>query len=80
MLRGAGALWPRARRRPRYSLMLDPFIEVGALVRHSAEPDWGLGQVQSIVGDRVTVNFENVGKVVLLGSAVRLDLVERDSF
>lgn len=24
--------------------------------------DWGLGQVQCVVGTRVTVNFENAGK------------------
>lgn len=60
--------------------MLNPLIEVGALVRHPKEPDWGLGQVQSIIGDRITVNFENEGKVVLRGSAVLLDLVEPDHF
>ena len=31
-------------------------------MRHPNQPDWGLGQVQSVVGDRVTVNFENAGK------------------
>lgn len=60
--------------------MLNPFIEVGALVRHSAEPDWGVGQVQSIIGERITVNFENRGKVVLQGGSVPLDLVEPDHF
>jgi hypothetical protein len=35
------------------------------LVRHPGQPDWGLGQVQSVVGTRVTVNFEHMGKVVL---------------
>ena len=58
--------------------MMDPFIEVGALVRHRREPDWGVGQVQSIIGDRVTVNFQNAGKVVLQGTEIPLDLVERD--
>jgi hypothetical protein len=60
--------------------MIDPFIEVGALVRHALEPEWGVGQVQSIIGDRVTVNFENQGKVVLKGSDVPLELVEPDHF
>jgi len=54
------------------------FLEVGALVRHRTEPDWGLGQVQSIVGERITVNFENAGKVVFLG-AQNLDLVSPDT-
>lgn len=54
-------------------------LEVGALVRLPAEPDWGLGQVQSIVGDRVTVNFEHHGKTVLVGDAVVLELVSPDT-
>lgn len=37
----------------------------GAFVRHPDHPEWGLGQVQSAVGDRVTVNFEHVGKVLI---------------
>ncbi len=32
--------------------VLDPFIEPGALVRHSEQEDWGLGQVQTVVGHR----------------------------
>lgn len=55
-------------------------LEVGALVRLPVRPDWGLGQVQSIVGDRITVNFEHYGKTVLLGNAVDLELVAPDSF
>ena len=44
----------------------------GALVRHPDEPDWGLGQVQSAIGDRVTVNFEHRGKVLINTAVVRL--------
>ncbi len=55
------------------------FLEVGALVRHPECPDWGLGQIQSIQGARITVNFENAGKVVVLG-ADRLQLVEPDPY
>jgi hypothetical protein len=40
-------------------------FEPGQFVRHPGQPDWGLGQVQSVVGMKVTVNFENVGKVVI---------------
>ena len=53
-------------------------LEVGAIVRMPAEPDWGLGQVQSIVGSRITVNFEHRGKVVLQGESVSLVLVAHD--
>jgi len=37
-------------------------ITPGVFVRHPQQPDWGLGQVQSVVGHRVTVNFEHAGK------------------
>lgn len=53
-------------------------LEVGAIVRMPAEPDWGLGQVQSIVGSRITVNFEHRGKVVLQGDSSPLELVALD--
>jgi FKBP-type peptidyl-prolyl cis-trans isomerase 2 len=40
-------------------------LEPGMLVRHPDQADWGLGQVQSVIGERVTVNFEHAGKVVI---------------
>lgn len=40
-------------------------LEPGMLVRHPDQADWGLGQVQSVAGHRVTVNFEHAGKVVI---------------
>lgn len=42
------------------------------LVVHPERPDWGLGQVQSAIGDRITVNFEHAGKVVIDGRRVNL--------
>jgi hypothetical protein len=53
-------------------------LEVGALVSHPDRSDWGLGQIQSIIGDRVTVNFEDAGKVVIDSSVVRLVLENPD--
>ncbi|WP_332903282.1 DUF3553 domain-containing protein [Falsiroseomonas bella] len=50
----------------------------GMRVRLPAQPDWGTGQVQSVAGDRVTVNFENAGKVTLRLSAAALEPVEDD--
>jgi hypothetical protein len=44
-------------------------------VRLRARPEWGIGQVQSVAGDRVTVNFENAGKITLRLSGVELDEV-----
>lgn len=50
-------------------------LEPGMFVRHPGQPDWGLGQVQSNINGRVTVNFENEGKVVIEGTRVDLELV-----
>ena len=47
-------------------------LEPGMLVRHPDQSDWGLGQVQSVVGNRVTVNFEHAGKVVIDSRRVAL--------
>lgn len=51
---------------------MNEFLEPGNLVRHPDRPDWGLGQVQSVIGNRITVNFENAGKVVIDGSKILL--------
>ncbi len=48
-------------------------IEPGQWVRHPRQPDWGLGQVQSAIGDRVTVNFEHAGKVLVNVRVVALE-------
>ena len=50
----------------------------GMLVRHPERPDWGVGQVQSVVGDRITVNFENAGKLLIRGDGVGLVVVAAD--
>lgn len=50
-------------------------LEPGQWVRHPGQPDWGDGQVQSVVGDRVTVNFENAGKVLINARVVPLDVL-----
>lgn len=47
----------------------------GARVRHPGEPDWGIGQVQSVVGARVTVNFEHAGKRLINIAVIDLELV-----
>ncbi|EKN00038.1 MULTISPECIES: DUF3553 domain-containing protein [unclassified Acidocella] len=50
--------------------------EPGQYVRHPQRPDWGLGQVQSAIGNRVTVNFEHAGKVLVDTGRVILDLAD----
>lgn len=51
-------------------------FEPGHYVRLPACPEWGIGQVQTVVDDKVTVNFEHAGKVVVRLSAAKLELVE----
>ncbi|HEY2134201.1 MAG TPA: DUF3553 domain-containing protein [Acetobacteraceae bacterium] len=48
-------------------------LEPGCRVRHPTRPDWGAGQVQSVTGDRVTVNFENAGKVLVNARLIALE-------
>ena len=54
------------------------FLEPGHLVRHPGRPDWGDGQVQSVIGAKVTVNFEHAGKQVIDSERVRLTFVDVD--
>lgn len=49
------------------------FLEPGMRVRHPSQPEWGIGQVQSNIGGKVTVNFPEAGKFVIDGS--RIDLM-----
>jgi Protein of unknown function (DUF3553) len=51
---------------------MNGLLEPGMTVRHPGQPDWGLGQVQSTIGYRITVNFEHAGKVVIDGRVVDL--------
>lgn len=47
----------------------------GMLVRHPGQDDWGIGQVQSNIDGRVTVNFREAGKQVISSSEVALEWV-----
>ena len=40
-------------------------FEPGDKVFNPDNKKWGIGQVQSIIKDKVTVNFQNVGKKVI---------------
>lgn len=51
-------------------------LEPGKWVRHPQQPDWGEGQVQSVIGSRVTVNFEHMGKILVNTARVTLDTKE----
>jgi hypothetical protein len=55
---------------------MNPLLVPGTMVRHPTEPDWGMGQVQSVIGERVTVNFEDRGKVLINAAVIELEIVE----
>lgn len=55
--------------------MLSPH-QPGQFVRHPGQPEWGLGQVQSVDGNRVTVNFEHAGKVLINTAVIELEVAE----
>ncbi len=54
---------------------MDADFGPGDVVRHPGRPDWGEGRVQSVVGHRATVNFEDVGKVTIDLRHVTLEVV-----
>lgn len=56
----------------------DPFLEPGVLVTHPTREDWGVGQVQSVAGRKVTVNFEHAGKQVIDSQVIALRFVADD--
>jgi hypothetical protein len=55
--------------------MIDNRLVPGAFVQHPDRPDWGVGQVQSAIGGRVTVTFENAGKQAINAAVVTLDVI-----
>ena len=44
---------------------LNAMLTPGMLVRHPEQPEWGVGQVQSNIAGRITVNFRDEGKIVI---------------
>ena len=47
-------------------------FEPGDKVINPNNKDWGIGQVQSIIKHKVTVNFENAGKKVINAKNIEL--------
>jgi hypothetical protein len=50
--------------------------EPGDKVANPNNKDWGIGQVQSIINNKVTVNFENVGKKVINTKNIELKKID----
>ena len=53
-------------------------FDPGDKVINPANKDWGIGQVQSIIKEKVTVNFENVGKKVINSNNILLRKLEKN--
>ena len=51
-------------------------FEPGDKVINPNNKDWGIGQVQSIIKEKVTVIFENVGKKVINAKNIELEKLE----
>ena len=51
--------------------------EPGDHVINPNNESWGIGQIQSIINNKVTVNFENVGKKVINSKEVMLEKISK---
>ena len=49
--------------------------EPGDKVINPANRAWGIGQVQSIIKEKITVNFQNVGKKVINSDNIKLEKI-----
>ena len=54
-------------------------FEPGDYVKNPTNSEWGIGQVQSIIGNKVTVNFENYGKRVINVENVILEKINYEN-
>ncbi len=51
--------------------------EPGDFVINPNNRNWGTGQIQSIIKNKVTVNFENVGKKVINSTEIILERINK---
>ena len=51
--------------------------EPGDYVTNPKNKTWGIGQIQSIIKNKVTVNFENVGKKVINSEEIVLERIDK---
>tara|TARA_Y100000590_G_C14872867_1_gene695847 strand:+ start:272 stop:448 length:177 start_codon:yes stop_codon:yes gene_type:complete len=52
-------------------------FEPGDFVINPKEKKWGIGQIQSIIKNKVTINFENAGKKVINSQNIVLEKVSK---
>ena len=51
--------------------------EPGDFVINPKNMNWGTGQIQSIIKNKVTVNFENAGKKVINSNEIILERINK---
>ena len=52
-------------------------FDPGDKVINPNNKDWGIGQVQSIINGKVTINFENVGKKVINTEVIKIERINK---
>ena len=52
--------------------------EPGDKVINPNNKEWGVGQVQSIINGKVTINFENVGKKVINSENIKIEKIKNE--
>jgi len=53
------------------------YYEPGDFVINPKNRDWGTGQIQSVIKNKITVNFENAGKKVINGKEIILERINK---
>ena len=53
-------------------------LEPGDYVINPTNKDWGIGQIQSVIKNKITVNFQNFGKQVLDLNHINLEKVSNE--
>jgi hypothetical protein len=53
------------------------YFQPGDFVTNPANKGWGIGQIQSMIKKKVTVNFENVGKKVINIEEITLERINK---
>ena len=57
------------------NIIFSDFIP-GTLVKCPSQPNWGVGQIQSCIGNKATINFENSGKKVIDLTIIHIEILE----
>ena len=54
-------------------------LEPGNFVINPSQKSWGIGQVQSIISNKATINFQNVGKQVINLDNINLEKINNEN-